>query len=134
MQVGLHDTKDTEETKWARAEGLRRDRAVLLPPEEVVGPEREGDQSSVLVASQVSERVVHLRDVVLRVEREGGSVGPADIVGTGQRQEAAGGLTRTGGIDVLDVQTLGHDLWVADEVAGVIRIQQRTEAERHRIP
>ena len=46
----------------------------------------------------------------------------------------AAGFTRTCGIDVLDVQALGDDLRVADEVASVIRIHQRVESEWHRIP
>src|SRR6266852_5490944 len=58
----------------------------------------------------------------------------AAVVRTGQGEETCSRLARTRGIDVFDVQALGNDLWVADEVAGVIRIQQRTEPERHRIP
>ncbi len=73
---------------------------------------------------------------VLCVERvlQDKAVWPTDVVGAGERQESTGSLTRTRGVDVLELQLLGDDLRVADEVVGVLWIRhQRIGPERHRV-
>ena len=131
-QVGLHRRQHAGEAKRAGPEG-RAHGAVLQEAKVVVRTQRQRHQSRVLVGGKVVERKVHLGAGVADVQRKGRAIRAADVVRPRQRQETAGRLTGTGGVDILEAESLGDDFRVADEIAGVSCVDQWVEAEGHGI-